>query len=152
MFGEPVPVHVVRLRTLIDAGTVGCGFVPMPKLPEERWTGTSLRLPDGTTSDPFTGRTQEHRILCARAAIFLDVIGLPWRSGRSLLYPGGDADVLSEDARVAVECGNTLASKVVQALLAGWSVLVVPYPGDVGKRVYDMLLDPIDGFMFDPQG
>jgi hypothetical protein len=75
----------------------------------------------------FSGRTDEHRELCARAAQRLTRKGRRWTARQDHLgYAGGIADVATPDGLLFVECGYVRPEKILRGLLQA-EMLVVPY-------------------------
>jgi hypothetical protein len=74
----------------------------------------------------FSGRTDEHRLLCARVAAWLTLNGRGF-SACELGYQGGIADVRSEDFKIYVECGSTRSQKIIEGLDAGLDMVVAAY-------------------------
>jgi hypothetical protein len=70
-----------------------------------------------------------HRLLCALAAAYLTSIGKKARIGgaSSCSYAGGWADVISVDGSMYVECGTLNTRKPIEAMLAGETLMVLPY-------------------------
>lgn len=121
-------VDVSLLQAEVYGGRVTVEQILLPAAPT-----------DALTLAPFSGRTDEHRHLCAQAARWLERQGWTWGLTRATLtYAGGIADVAAPSARVYVECGYTQGEKVLRALVADERVLVVPYLGTV----------PTVGFLF----
>jgi hypothetical protein len=78
----------------------------------------------------FSGRTDEHRELCARAAQWLTRKGRHWTARQDHLgYAGGIADVATPDGSLFVECGYVRPEKILRGLLQA-DMLVVPYATD----------------------
>lgn len=131
-FSQSLQWEVEELQKLLDEGFASLTEVSLPTIPANRLErGLLLRREpqqDRPSIGIFSGR-DAHQHLCARAALWLEGLGLDWQDGNCLYYPGGTADVLSCDESIAVEVGYTGAKKVVRALRANVSVLVVPYLG-----------------------
>lgn len=138
-----------KLYAKIAAGKIGVKRVRLPATAELK------------ESDRFSGGIR-HQKLCAVAAKWLDLKGIPWNCGPdSCNIRGGGgtdkfsctadrigvADVIAVDRSIAVECGTTKASKVVKVCSLGIDVLHIPYPGKYGvlfKRLieFDPLTNP----------
>ncbi len=82
---------------------------------------------------PFVGRTDEHRLLCFRFAMWLSEQGITWSTKRAdLRYPGGLADV-SADGLFA-EVGYVRADHVLAGIDGGAIVAAVPYAYEAGNQ------------------
>lgn len=128
-FGEKDPRSIRELKILIDKGLI---TVSRETLPSE---------PFFLINEAWFGGGEAHRQLCMLAATWLmDHWFWEPENGCEADYPGGRADVLSADEQIAVECGYTRASKIVDALRSYVSVLVVPY------------MNTKCGFLFRPVG
>lgn len=89
------------------------------------------------TLPPSSSRTQgfsggaAHQRLCSSAARWIEQQGKAWSLRPSdLAYAGGTSDVAATDRSVFVEAGNTSAIKVIRAVEAGESILLVPFHDD----------------------
>jgi hypothetical protein len=138
------------LDLLLSRGDASVTIENVPRIPEGRWLDRGVlirKLPyEGLQFGLFSGK-DAHQVVCARAAIWLENRGLNWHGGNCLHYPGGIADVLSFDKLIAVEAGYTQSKKVLDALCAKVSVLVVPYPDEGGW----MIEAPLKGYFFEPK-
>lgn len=126
-FGEQDWTKITRLARTIRQKVIMVERVTLPDLPY-----------DAKAFSRFSGRTMAHMHLCAQAAAWLESTGRKRQTVGRLDYPGGVADVLSEDGTLAIECGYTTARKVLKALEQGTRVMVVPY----NKH------DPVIGYLF----
>jgi hypothetical protein len=123
----------------IDRGSVVLSAVSLLRFLSVGWELEVERL-----LPRCSGRSAEHRRLCAISALFLSVRGKrsvivsgPSNQGR---YSAGVADVLAEDRSVFVECGTVRENKIVLAMRAMETVMVVPYGHE----------DDVLGFLFKP--
>lgn len=92
---------------------------------------------DGRPLHRFSGRGDEHRELCARAAAWLEAQGLGPADVDEPRYPFGfnvRADVGSKGGKMLIEAGYTYSAKVLQALPEGLTIGVAPYAEHVGER------------------
>jgi len=117
ILGECSKAAIDRLAGAIKAGQVQVEAVTLPQ-----WDEATYRF-------RFSEGTGAHKGLCAQCAIWLESRGHSW-GHRAYDYPGGRADLVSDDGTLAVECGYTKASKVNDALERGVNVLVAPYSLD----------------------
>lgn len=138
-FGES---DFTRLEALMEMLKEGAACVELAQIPAARKCGKRKFHPP---LDLFSGRTPQHRELCARAVQWLWSRGIAWENSRALDagYGSYRADVISDDGSVIVECGYTKASKAIDALAKERRFLIIPYPEEIG------LLTEI-GFLFTP--
>ena len=134
-FGESVRKFIDDLGEAIGAGFVSLSRHVMPVLP---------RLDNYDILNQFSGRSVDHKIICAQCAIWLGMRGRKYAVDlNALRYVGGIADVMASDRSIACEAGYTDAHKVLRAMDAEIAVLVAPYTHETGL--------PIDvGFLFEP--
>lgn len=72
-----------------------------------------------------------HQRLCSSAARWLAMRGKRWTAdAKDLDYAGGKADVAAKDGSIFVEAGDTSSRKVIKAIEAGQTVLLVPFSDD----------------------
>lgn len=83
------------------------------------------RLPE---TSQFSGRSLEHRYLCARVAAWLRLNRGGFVSAtKDLGYQGGLADVASRDRRTFAECGYTKVRKILDGLHADCAMIIASY-------------------------
>lgn len=115
------PLAVERLAHALKSEHAAVTRVHMPR---------AHPFPEASLAALFSGRTDEHRRLCALAATWLASETGGWDpDGR---YPGWQAryDLKATNGSVYVECGDTEADKVLLVLDRSESrVLLVPYCG-----------------------
>lgn len=78
---------------------------------------------------PRLSGSPSHQSLCALAAVYLHAIGKKFLVGgaSSCSYSGGWADVAATDGSIYVECGTLNTRKPIHAMLAGDTLMVLPY-------------------------
>jgi len=133
---------VAPLGEWIDRGEVDLLVVSPYHVVPRRYLGL---LRDAAFLVKMSGG-EKHRPLCALAALYLHVLGKRVRaSGDSACsYAGGWADVCAIDGSMFVECGTLNPQKPVQAMLAGQSLMVLPYTLGCAATSPDVIarLDP----------
>lgn len=128
-WGDRSPGDIAELIEELDAESIILSAYSLPALdPAER---------EPAALEPFSGRSDDHRELCSRAAKWLEAEGL----GRPVMleprYPFGfnvRADVGSKGGKMLIEVGYTYSAKVLQALPEGLTIGVAPYAEHVGER------------------
>jgi len=110
------------VESSVKQGTLEVKEVVLPLFDEARWLGDAL----GST---FKEGSKEHRVLCARAAQWMEEKGIPWTTNRHLLsFSGGLADVAAADGSLVAECGNLSSERKIQgAIEEGKDFLHIPY-------------------------
>lgn len=138
----PAPyVDVYPLADWIEDGWVRLRVVsPHHLVP----TGHHLFLYDKL--GPRLSGGESHQSLCALAVAYLHAIGKEFSFGgdSSCSYAGGWADVAAADGSIYVECGTLNTYKPIAAMLAGETLMVLPYTlgcNKLGERLVEKL-DP----------
>jgi integrase len=118
-FGDPEGENIDALRAELHEGNVTMEIVPLPSRDyDPRFLGL------------FSGRTVEHRRLCAQVADWIEARGWKWHVARRYCeHSGGIADVADIGGRLFAECGYTRSWKILKGLEARREMLVVPYLG-----------------------
>jgi hypothetical protein len=112
-------------------------------------------LRDHDLVDAIEGGTYGHKRLIALAWLYLLKIGKnnACRSGASRCeYAGGWADACVPGESYFVECGTMRDNKIREAMLAGQTLLVVPYPTDVEPRYLGFEFQPVGVIEDEPGG
>ena len=110
---ERRPLDVLQKALANSAAALTCVDIP--------------RISNRKLASIFSGGG-EHQAYCASAAVWLREHHGGFTTNQSRLhYAGGIADVTSANGRTHIECGYTQAGKVLDAITAGQTVIVVPY-------------------------
>ena len=129
-FGSEDGRHVdpAWIDPVVDAIERGAVILSVASVPHVLGAGWRARLT--ASSD------DRHAQLCQCAALFLEARGkkaLVTSPGHQGKYAGGSADVIARDGSVFVECGTLREDKVLRAMWAGETVLLLPYA--LGARI-----------------
>ncbi len=118
-------IDVAPLADWIEDGWVQLEVVSPYHIVPRRYF---VLLDDPKFLSKMSGKDQ-HRPLCALAALYLHVLGkkVCVSSGSATTYAGGWADVRALNDSIFVECGTLNPQKPVRAMCAGETLLVLPY-------------------------
>jgi DNA invertase Pin-like site-specific DNA recombinase len=142
-FGDGVArdTSIEPLFDWIESGEVALKVVSLKHRMPERWRDRLRQL------RPECSGKEQHQKLCAMAYLYLEGKGkkpfaVTGTSGRGS-YGGGIADVVAADGSLYVECGSIGERKVLEAMLAGDRVMVIPYGlgGFMSPRAKAVLID-----------
>lgn len=149
-YGECDPRNIIKLGRELSHANVTISLQRIPPYKE-----------DIIPSRGFSGNTEDHKVLCARSALWLQERGIKWVGSQN--YAGGRSDVTAIEERIVVECGYTNAYKALESLSDGWFFMVVPYATEssaaldvnyndelIGFSALDVKNDELIGFYFAP--
>ena len=120
-YGERSYKNILYLEAFLEEKVIQFEKVALPPLPPE-WAARG-----DSFLRQFSGRSFDHKALCARAAAYFEYNRLQWTARHwDCKYVAGIADVAAGRSLFA-ECGYTQASKILEACPRGVSVLVAPY-------------------------
>lgn len=115
--------EVKQMATAIESGEV---IRKNEIMPHVEWLIPDDERDSVVSDNSFFSGSREHRTLCFDAAVWLLRKGMGLNM--NLGYAGsGKADLFSFDGKMAVECGYTQAGKVLEGVMSGLSVAVIPY-------------------------